>query len=235
MQIEFVDYVAGARNARGVAVIIDVLRAASVACCAVAMGAERVIPVAAVEEALELKRANPEFLAIGERHGRKLPGFDCGNSPSELERLDLRGKTVVHTTHAGTQGLVNAQSAEVVLFGALVNAGAICRYVSALAPQRVSLVRMGVEARERSEADDVCAELMEARLSGKPFDEKSIRGRLRASSEAQKFFDPAADWAPAGDFEFCARLDRFDVVLRRVDSAIGRYALVPVGTGESRL
>ena len=126
------------------------------------MGAERIIPVGAVEEALELKRAHPEFLAVGERRGRKLTGFDCGNSPSELERLALRGETVVHTTHAGAQGLVNAQNAERVLAGALVNAAAGCRYISALAPQRVSLVRMGVEARERSGADDVCVELLVA-------------------------------------------------------------------------
>src|SRR5262249_47449623 len=119
-----------------------------------------------IDEALRIKRANPDYLAIGERHARKLPGFDCGNSPTEIEGLDLSNRTVVHTTHAGTQGLVNTQHSDVVLTGSLVNAEAICRYIRALAPERVSLVRMGVAATQRSAADDLCADLIAARLSG---------------------------------------------------------------------
>jgi len=227
MKVEFFDFVAGARAARGVAVITDVFRACSVACYAVAQGAERIIPVAGVEEALQLKRDNPEFVAVGDRGARKLAGFDCGNSPFELQGLDLRGRTVVHTTHSGTQGLVYAELADVVLTGSLVNAGAICRYLSALAPEQVSLVRMGVEGRERSEADDLCAQLLAARLAGGDFDEASILNRLRKSPEAQKFFDREANWAPMRDFELCTVLDRFDFVLRLVDSADGGRPLMP--------
>ena len=226
------DFVAGARAARGIAVIIDVLRASSVACGAIASGAERVIPVGPAEEALELKRAHPEFFAVGERYGRRLAGFDCGNSPTELSRFDLRGKTVVHTTHGGTQGLINAVNADVVLAGSLVNAGAVCRYILGLAPERVSIVRMGVEATTPSEADDVCAELLVARLRGEPFDAESIRARLRNSPEGQKFLDPGADCAPPEDFEFCASLDRFDLVLRLDRCPEGMRALVPVDWGD---
>ena len=225
MQIECLDFVDGARAASGVAVIIDVFRAFSVACYASAQGAARIIPVGAAEKALQLKQADPQVFAIGERYGRRLSGFDCGNSPTELEAFDLHGRTLVHTTHAGTQGLVNAGAADVVLTGSLVNAAAICRYIAALAPTRVSLVRMGVAAAEHSDADDVCAELLTARLSGRSFDEGSIRPRLRRSPEAQKFFDPAADWAPARDFELCTALDRFDFVLRLGERAVGRRSL----------
>lgn len=229
MKIEFMDLLAGARAARGAIVIIDVFRACSVACYAVARGVVRIIPVGAAEEALTLKQANPEFVAVGERYGKRLPGFDCGNSPTELEDLELRGKTLVHTTHSGTLGLVNASSSAVVLTGSLVNAGAICRYLSALAPERVSLVRMGVQGTDRSEADDVCSELLAARLSGRPYDESSISERLRSSPEAHKFFDPGALWAPQRDFELCTALDRFDFVLRLVDSPDGLRSLVPAG------
>jgi 2-phosphosulfolactate phosphatase len=214
MELVIDDRVAGARAARGVAVIIDVFRAFSVACYALAAGAERIIPLADAEEALALRRANPDWLAIGERHGRKLPGFDFGNSPTELERAGVRGRTLLHTTHAGTQGLVNALAAGTVLTGSLVNAAANTRYISALSPARVTLVRMGLEARSRSDADDVCAELLAARLTGGTYDLESIRPRLRASPEAQKFFDPQADWAPEQDFELCTAVDRFDFVVR---------------------
>ena len=228
MEIELLDFVAGARAARGVAVIIDVFRAFSVACYAAAQGVERIIPIGAAEEALQLKRADMRLFAVGERDGRKLPGFDCGNSPTELEGFDLRGKTMVHTTHAGTQGLVNARDADVVLTGSLVNAAALCRYIRALAPARVSLVRMGVAASRHSDADDLCAELLLARLSGRPFNERPIPQRLRGSAEARKFFDPAADWAPERDFELCTVLDRFDFVLRRVASPEDRPYLVRI-------
>jgi 2-phosphosulfolactate phosphatase len=224
MKIDCLDYVEGARAARGVAVIIDVFRACSLACYASAGGVARIIPLAGIEEALQLKQAHPHFIAAGERHGRRLPGFDCGNSPTELARLDLRGRTLLHTTHAGTQGLVFARAADVVLTGSLVNAAALCRYVTRLAPAQLTLVRMGVAAAGRSDADDVCAELLYARLSGQTAPgQHAIRERLRGSAEAQKFFDPACTWAPEEDFERCSALDRFDFVLQVTQDAAGCF------------
>jgi 2-phosphosulfolactate phosphatase len=214
MQIEVVDFVAGARAARGVTVVIDVFRAFSVACYAFAGGVERMIPIGEIDKALALKRANPGWLAFGERYGKPLEGFDFGNSPTHIVEADLRGKTIVHTTHAGTQGLTNAQGADVVLTGSLVNAGAICRYISLLAPSRVTIVRMGTAGATRTDEDDVCAELLHARLSGQPYDVSGIRERLRRCSAAGKFFDPEATWAPERDFELCTDVDRFDFVLR---------------------
>jgi 2-phosphosulfolactate phosphatase len=214
MHIEIVDFVAGARAARGVAVVIDVFRAFSVACYAYAGGAERIIPIGAMETALELKRANPGFIALGERHSRQLEGFDFGNSPTHITEADVRGRTLVHTTHAGTQGLTNAKDAAVVLTGALVNARAICAYIESLAPREVTLVRMGTAAATRSAEDDLCAELLQARLSGRAYDTSTIRERLRSAESAQKFFDPGATWAPEGDFNLCTDVDRFDFVLR---------------------
>jgi 2-phosphosulfolactate phosphatase len=213
-KIEILDFEAGARAARGVAVVIDVFRAFSVACYAFANGAQRIIPVGDVEEARRLKRSHPEFVTLGERHARKLEGFDFGNSPTHIEQQDFTGRTLVHTTHAGTQGLVNATQADVVLTGSLVNAAAICRYITHLAPAEVSLVRMGQDARERCDEDDLCAQLLAARLAGQDFDAGSIRRRLRETPSARKFFDPDATWAPERDFELCTDADRFDFVLR---------------------
>jgi 2-phosphosulfolactate phosphatase len=214
MQIEILDFVAGARAARGVAVIIDVFRAFSVACYAYAGGVQRIIPVGEIEVARRLRNSGPGVLAIGERHARKLEGFDFGNSPTEIVGADLAGKTLVHTTHAGTQGLVNASGADVVITGALVNAAAICRYIRSLDPERVSIVRMGREATERSDEDDLCAELLAARLRDQPFDTSTVRDRLRNTRSALKFFDPNATWAPERDFDLCTDVDRFDFVLR---------------------
>lgn len=211
------DLVEGARAARGVAVVIDVFRACSVACYASARGARRLHPVADLEEARRLKAEHPDWLLMGERHARRLPGFDLGNSPTEVEAADVAGRTIVHTTHAGTQGLRAATAADEVLTGALVNAGAICRYLRRRRPALVSLVRMGHEAREPCAEDALCAELIRARLEGRAFDLPRVRERLRVAPAAAKFFDPAAKWAPERDFELCTAVDRFDFVLRLAD------------------
>jgi 2-phosphosulfolactate phosphatase len=208
------DFVDGARAARGLAVVIDVFRAFSVACYATAAGAARIHPVAAVEDAKALKREHPDWLIIGERHARKLPGFDFGNSPTEITAAALAGRTLVHTTHAGTQGLMAATGADEVITGSLVNAGAIGRYVASRQPSLVSLVRMGHEARERCAEDDLCAELIAARIAGRAFDASAVPARLRDAPAARKFFDPSADWAPETDFDLCTRTDAFDFVLR---------------------
>jgi 2-phosphosulfolactate phosphatase len=154
MRVERRDHLAGARAARGTAVIIDVFRACSTLACAFAGGAARVLPVAGVRQAREVCARLPGALLAGERHARRLPGFDAGNSPTELAALDLRGRTLVHTTHAGTRGLVCASGAAEVLTGAFVNISAVAAFIAARRPQRVSLVRMGHEARARCIEDD---------------------------------------------------------------------------------
>lgn len=213
-EVQLADFVAGARAARGLAVVIDVFRAFSVAAHAFARGARTIIPVADIADARELKRLHPDWLLIGERHARPLPGFDAGNSPTEIEQLDLRERTLIHTTHSGTQGLTAATGADEVITGALVNAAAIVRYIRSRAPARVTLVRMGHEATERCAEDDLCAELLQQRLAGEQPDVCGVRERLRSAASAQKFFDPACDWAPQRDFELCTQVDAFDFVLR---------------------
>ncbi len=225
-EVRVADFVAGARSARGLAVVIDVFRAFSVAAYAHAWGAREIIPVASIDDARALKAANPDAILLGERHARKLPGFDCGNSPAELQKLDVRGRTLIHTTHSGTQGLTNALAADEVITGALVNAGAIVSYIRSRRPSIVTLVRMGHEATERCDEDDLCAEILLRRLLGENPAVATVPERLRFASSAAKFFDPACDWAPEPDFDFCTQVDRFDFVLRLQPD--GRLAAVTV-------
>jgi len=215
MQIDVVDHVAGATAARGIAIVIDVFRAFAVAPHAVAAGASRVMPVGDVAAALALRQVIPAALLVGERHARRLPGFDAGNSPTEVIALNVAGRPVVHTTHAGTQGLVNATLADEVLTGSFVNVSAIARYVRQRRPGVVTIVRMGHEARERCAEDDLCAAALLTLLQGGPaLATAAVRDRLREAPAARKFFDPACDWAPEPDFEYCTEVDRFDFVLR---------------------
>jgi 2-phosphosulfolactate phosphatase len=219
MQIDVVDFIAGARSARGLVVVIDVFRAFSVAAYAFSRGAVASIPVADIDTARQLKADDPNRILLGERFAKPLPGFDCGNSPTELERIDVAGRTLVHTTHSGTQGLASAVNADEVITGALMNCAAIVRYIQARDPQQVTLVRMGQEATSRCAEDDLCAELILARLQSKQPDVRTVRSRLINADSAKKFFDPACDWAPERDFDLCTDVDRFDFVLRLDRSA----------------
>lgn len=214
MRIEVLDHVAGARAARGIAVIVDVFRACSTLACAFAAGAARVLPVAEVAEAERLRARLPGALLAGERHARPLPGFDAGNSPTEVAALDLRGRILVHTTHAGTQGLLHATGADEVLTGAFVNLSAAAGYIRARCPEQVSLVRMGHEARERCAEDDLCARCLVDLLEGRDPGLEQVPELLRDAPAARKFFDPACDYAPRGDFDVCADVDRYGFVLR---------------------
>lgn len=227
MRVHAADFVAGAASARGVAIVIDVFRACSLQALALAAGAAFIVPVEGVEEARELKAQHPEWLLTGERHARRLPGFDCGNSPSEVFAAQPAGRTIIHTTHAGTQGLMAASRAVSHVFtGAFVNLSATIAAVRALSPKDVTIIAMGHEARERCEEDDLCREAMIAALQGHALPFTNLSDRLRGAPAAAKFFDPEADWAPETDFDLCTRCDAVPFAVSLIPGSMGRPVLV---------
>jgi 2-phosphosulfolactate phosphatase len=103
--------------------VIDVLRATTVVCAALAGGARGVIPVGSIEEAIKLAQTlgSEDVLLIGERHGLPIPGFSLGNSPLEMMAEAVRGKTLIMTTTNGTAALLGAAAATEVYLAAAVN------------------------------------------------------------------------------------------------------------------
>ncbi|HHW17561.1 MAG TPA: 2-phosphosulfolactate phosphatase [Firmicutes bacterium] len=91
------------------AVVIDVLRATSSMAQALSSGCERIIPAKSEEEALALKKNFPEALLCGERRGRKISGFDLGNSPAEYVSSSVKGKVLIMTTSNGTRTIAAAR------------------------------------------------------------------------------------------------------------------------------
>ena len=193
----------GARQARGLAVIIDVFRAFSLECYFYSSGAKLVRPVGSLEEAYSMKQQVSGCLLAGERKGRKCEGFDYGNSPSSIDKNDLEGKIIVHTTSAGTQGIVNAGGADILLTGSLVNAKAIARYI------------IRVE-------DELGAEYIRSLLLGEDFPDMEQRIRHMIDHGAEKFFTPELqDVFPEQDVWLCTMCDRFDFVLKGEKDEIG--------------
>ena len=214
MEIRRLSTVAGAREARGLAVIIDVFRAFTTAAHVMANGAERIAPVLTVEESFRLKALHPEWLQIGEEGGIMVEGFDYGNSPYDASLADFTGRTVIQRTGAGTNGVVNARGAEERVLGSFVMAEAIVRYIKRKDPDVVSLVAMGNVGVEPNEEDESCAEYIEGRLRGEKPDFNEMRRRIRAAPSGAKFFDPARPQFREEDFHLALELDRFGFVLR---------------------
>ena len=91
-------------------------------------GAEKMIPVASIEEAQNYK--NKGFLVGAERNGIQLDGFDFGNSPFGYMTDKIKNKTIVISTTNGTQAIEAARDAYQVVIGAYTNISALCNYLS---------------------------------------------------------------------------------------------------------
>lgn len=113
-----------------IVVIIDVLRATSTICTALYNGATKVIPVASVEECVNIGRQLGAITA-GERDGRIADGLLHGNSPFEYSRDFIEDKTLVLTTTNGTRLLHMAKDAIQIITGSFPNISAVCDYLVA--------------------------------------------------------------------------------------------------------
>ncbi|MFW6081301.1 MAG: 2-phosphosulfolactate phosphatase, partial [Desulfosalsimonas sp.] len=184
MDVRIVNYPEGAAESRGPAVIIDVFRAFSVACYAFDRGAKKIIAAASLDTARAIKKQNPHYLLMGERHAKKPPDFDFGNSPSEIAGKDLSGKTIVHTTHAGTRALLAAVGAEPVITGSFVNAAAIAKYVCGVSAGEVYLVCAGFEGKTEAAEDTLCARYIRSLIHGEPFDLHAAAEQLKTAPSA---------------------------------------------------
>jgi 2-phosphosulfolactate phosphatase len=132
-------------------VVIDLLRATTTICWALAWGASEVIPFRTIEETLAAaeKAGRDNVVLGGERQGRRIEGFDLGNSPREYTRSALRGRPVYLTTTNGTQALYHARFARRVVVGAMVNLSAVAASVKD--ESRVDILCAGTDGRETLE------------------------------------------------------------------------------------
>jgi len=214
MEIKILQLLDGARDASGSTVIIDVFRAFSTACYAFDCGALKIFPIGEIEKAYDIKDQNPDFVLVGERNEQKPPGFDFGNSPSQLPKGDLKGKTIVHSTSSGTQGIANAKNADEIITGSFVNAGAIVKYIQQKQPKTVSLVCMGYACKYPTDEDTLCAEWIKNELEYKPNNFAEMVEIIRKGSGARFFDHEKQSWSPQADFELCLDLNRFNFVLK---------------------
>lgn len=211
MKIKIISSYKNAHKAEGLTIVIDVLRAFTTCCFAFANGAKTIIPVSDTDAAYKLIRDNPQFVSIGERKGLKLPGFTYGNSPAEIENVDLKDKTVILTTSAGTQGIVNAVNSDLVITGAFVNVQAVINYIRQQKPQVVSFVV--TDNRYEDNEDFMYARFVESHIKAKPLNFESIKKHLISHPIAEGFLRKPVTEYSQRDFYLSLELNRFNFIV----------------------
>jgi len=214
-------------------VVIDVLRATSSMATALGNGADGIIPVGEINEALDLRRQNNGILLAGERDGLRIESsltgevaFDLGNSPREFVREVVEGKTIAMTTTNGTRALRACAAGRSVVAAAFLNLSASCRYL--LQSKPVSLIVVcGGTFEEAAYEDILCAgalvermrwdrncNLSDSALAAERVyqSEKGdlLAGLARSRNGRRLLERPDLK----EDVTFCAQCDRFDVVAR---------------------
>ncbi len=199
-------------------IVIDVIRATSTICQALAAGYERAFCVAEVEEAHALREELGEGVLGGERHAVTIPGFDLGNSPREY--VDPAGSTLILSTTNGTRAVVAAsRRCKRVYIASLLNLAAVVA-VARDAGDDVLVVCAGVQGALALDDAFVAGRIVEL-LGWERTDAAEAAARLvttwggaeealRASKSGRNLMENAPHLED--DIPFCARESVLDVV-----------------------
>jgi len=209
---------------RTVCVVVDELRASSTITALLDMGCAELLLTASVPAARRLAREHGSLLS-GERHGRTPAGFDFNNSPAELLRADVRGRSVVLCTSNGTRVLDRLRGMPATLIGCLLNARACAESAIGLAESLgadVGIVcagQLGRFALDDAYAAGVIVDRLvdvagERGLAVRVRDAARAARRLRSTyPDALAAFEDSetgrvvVDIGAAEDLELCARVD----------------------------
>jgi 2-phosphosulfolactate phosphatase len=192
-----------------VAVVIDVMRAFTVAAWAFSRGVEKIVLASTESEALALKESRPGWLAL--KDGPPAEGFDAVNSPGLLRSCDFAGRTLVQKTTAGTVGALAVADAPLVLCGSFVVAGPTARFLRARGAGPVTFVVTGDGG--RADEDLACAEYIGQRMAGGDVEAAPYLHRARRSRAAADLAGGLrSGWHP-DDVDLCLELDRFSFAM----------------------
>jgi 2-phosphosulfolactate phosphatase len=201
-------------------IVIDVIRATTTICQALASGYERVLCTSEVDEARALRERLGDAVLGGERQNVLIPGFDLGNSPREY--IEPRGKTLILTTTNGTRAIVSAaRRCERVLVASLLNLAAVVEEARRAGRDTV-VVCAGVQGTLALDDAYVAGRIVEL-LGWERTDAAEAAARLagtwteaeeafRASKSGRNLLENAPELEP--DLAFCALESALDVVPR---------------------
>ncbi|HVU67894.1 MAG TPA: 2-phosphosulfolactate phosphatase [Ktedonobacteraceae bacterium] len=224
-----------AGQAEGIVIVIDVIRAFTVAAHAFAGGAKDLWLVRTVEDALALRELAPDALLAGEIGGRLIPGFDLNNSPYMMARANVRGRRIIQRTGAGTQGAVGARHASHLLVTSLATARATARYVARLsASTGLPITFVPTESSANGvlrNEDRYCADYIEALIVQPASAGQVLSNRLARLEAEGRFHHWGAEHDkdfPPGDLDLVMGADRCDFIMRGTAAQVNGVSYVEV-------
>jgi 2-phosphosulfolactate phosphatase len=217
------------------AVVIDVLRATTTIAWSLENGAEAIEAFAELEPLDAAAAAWPQDLRLraGERGGKRVDGYDLGNSPLAVTPEMVGGKRIFMSTTNGTRSLAVVKPVPLLVTACLPNRSAVARRLLDRGCQQVWIVGSGWEGDYSLEdslaAGAVAAAAMAAAPTGVPphggvgcgNDEmwaalalwhqwaNDTEGCLRAASHGQRLIGIGNHDA---DFACCAAVDTLTIV-----------------------
>lgn len=108
-------------------VVVDIFRATSCMVTALAHGVESITPFSSLEDCRAMKTKG--YQTAGERDGKKVDGFDHGNSPFEYMADELKGSRIAFTTTNGTQAIARSAGASEIVIGSFLNISAVAEHL----------------------------------------------------------------------------------------------------------
>jgi 2-phosphosulfolactate phosphatase len=193
----------GARRARGTVVVIDVLRSFTVSAYALNGGARECRLVRTVTEARALAERTPDAVICAEEDALPVAGIPISNSPTAIRATDLRGKTLIQRSTAGTQVAAEVTSDD-IFAASLVVARATVQACLLRAPGDLTLI-----ASADHPEDHACARYMEALALGEDVDLDALLEPLRASERYARVMSGEWPGFPTSDLELSLRADLF--------------------------
>jgi 2-phosphosulfolactate phosphatase len=208
-------------------VVVDILRATSCMVTAFANGVESITPFADLDQCLKMKTKG--YITSGERDGKKVEGFDKGNSPFEYMDNQVLGMKLAFTTTNGTQAIEKAKDAKEVIIGSFLNLTSVVRYLL-LGENPVLIVCAGWKGRVNLE-DTLFAGAVVDKLKdylGLDCDAPLAAQHLYnlAKADMAKFLSESSHVKRLNrlniykDFEFCLTVDEYKVLPRLKNGVI---------------
>jgi 2-phosphosulfolactate phosphatase len=208
MEIIHATGVEGARHARGLAVVIDVLRSFTVSAYALAGGARECRLVTTTGEARALVAAIPLAVICAEEEGLPVEGIAISNSPTQIRAVDLKDRVLVQRSSAGTPVAAAVRDGVDIFAASLVVARATVQACLLKRPDTLTLI-----ASADHPEDHACARYMEAFINGESPDLDRLLRPLRDSERYAQLMSGAWPGFPPTDLELALEPDRFNFAM----------------------
>ncbi len=192
-------------------IVIDVLRAFTFAHIAFLKGVDKIILVKTINQALQLKEEQHDYLLAGEVNGLAINGFDLDNSPNNLMEHNIQGKTLVQKTTNGVEATLHCLHSKQTFVTGLTNAKTTVKAVKKQNPEHV----LFVASHPSSDEDLACADYMKKLLLGlEPPNIKQIIKRINDSTAAKKFLCENSPEFLSEDLRICTEEINSDFAMK---------------------